>query len=116
MTVRGVKWMAAAGLLLAGLSILLSALLFSRVASQQDAVEQQRVNITYQACAEQNTRHDRTVKQLDALVARIPDSTRRRRAERSVSGTVTLIDALAPRQDCLKLVRRRYGSDARPEA
>jgi hypothetical protein len=71
------------------------------------AIQQQRADAIRDGCQEQNGRHDRTIVKLEMLIAAIKDPARRRRAERNVGGTIALIDALAPKQDCGRLVRQR---------
>jgi hypothetical protein len=72
-------------------------------------IQRERAKATFNNCADQNARHDRTVRKLRMIVAAIPDRDQRRKARRGVGTTVGLIDALAPRQDCAALVRERVG-------
>lgn len=77
------------------LAVLLVVALLSISSSRKEGV---RLN-----CAQQNERHDTTIRRLDALIADIPPgSPRRIRAEEGRAGTVALIDALAPKFDCDK--------------
>jgi len=77
------------------------------VAHRADAlardIQQQRVMTIEQSCEQQNARHDGTIATLDRLIRQQPPS-RRRRAEQNRASTVLLIDALAPKRDCGKVV------------
>lgn len=111
---QGYRLLIGVSLLLAAASVFLSALLFTRLDDQRKAETQSRVNITYNACAEQNERHDKTLVQLDKLIEKIPQPAQRERAKKNINGTKALIEALAPRHDCLRLIKDRFGKDARP--
>lgn len=89
------------------------------IAAAQKNIQQSRVDNTHTACEEQNDRHDRTIAELDALIAaaeKDPSVSARRiaRIKRSRESTARLIQALAPHQDCLELVRDRFGPQASP--
>lgn len=69
-------------------------------------IQAQRVVNIRQSCDEQNARHDDTIAALDRLIGQLPkDSTRRFLAEKNRPGTVLLINALAPKRDCGKVVK-----------
>jgi hypothetical protein len=85
-----------------------------RIAGLVADVQHERAVATRSSCEDQNHRHDQTVARLRALVKRIKDPRRHARAERNIGGTILLIDALAPKQDCEALVRERVGSPSRP--
>jgi hypothetical protein len=70
-------------------------------------IQEQRAMATFDACADQNDRHDQTIARLNTIIDALPAGPRRRRAQRNVGGTIALIDALVPHQDCASLVRRR---------
>lgn len=70
-------------------------------------IQRERASATFNGCHDQNVRHDRTIAKLHSIVAKLPPGRERRRAKRNIGGTVALIDALAPRQDCAALVKRR---------
>jgi hypothetical protein len=64
-------------------------------------IQDQRKVSTHDGCVDQNHRHDATISRIRVLV---------RRAHKPASAaapSITLIDALAPRQDCDRLVRER---------
>lgn len=63
-------------------------------------IDDSRKDTVRRACLESNRRHDATIRQLDLLVAQIPDPQQRHRAERAKRGTIALIEGLAPRRDC----------------
>lgn len=77
---------------------------------QQRQIQQERARATWMACVDQNHRHDTTVLRLRQLVAQIPAGRQRDRALHNVAGTVALINALAPKQDCRALVKRRVST------
>lgn len=70
-------------------------------------VQRSREDTVRLACAEQNERHDGTIRTLDRLIleTRKMHPERARRAAESRVGTVLLIEALAPKRDCDKRVR-----------
>jgi hypothetical protein len=71
-----------------------------------DAIQAQRVDSIRSACKAQNRRHDQTIRALDHLIAQIPPGPRRVRAKANRAGTVFLLEAIVPHQDCEALVRR----------
>lgn len=77
-----------------------------RAGSLAREVQSQRVEAIRSNCEAQNRRHDETIVTLDRLVASLPDGPRKERAKAGRKGTVLLIEALQPRQDCVALVRR----------
>lgn len=66
-------------------------------------IQNQRVEFVRYACEDQNARHDATLQKLDHVVAAIKDPVQRARAETSKAGSVALIEALVPKQDCAAL-------------
>lgn len=111
---HGYRLLLGVTLVLSAVSMFLSVLLFTYLDDQRKAETQSRVNITYNACSEQNERHDKTLVQLTRLIKKIPDPAQRERAKRGINGTKALIEALAPRHDCLSVVKDRFGDKARP--
>lgn len=85
-------------LLFAALAVVL-AVLFARVDSAVNGIQQSRLDL----CEQQNARHDKTLRILDREIARLPRRARAR-ATRERAGTVALIDALSPRRDCLRVI------------
>jgi hypothetical protein len=72
-------------------------------------IQASRADSIRRACVEQNERHDRTLRTLDALLTARAEGVSRARLERlkeSRASTVLLIEALAPRDDCEKRVDR----------
>jgi uncharacterized membrane protein len=76
-------------------------------------IQQSRIDITRDACEDQNRRHDRTIRRLNSLVrkaaAEAADPARRAQLRASAGGSIFLIDALAPKVDCDALVAERFG-------
>jgi type VI protein secretion system component VasK len=72
-------------------------------------IQKERERSIRTTCEEQNKRNKSTVRALDQLIEQAPAS-RRDRARQSRAGTVLLINALAPMQDCEELVRDRVKS------
>lgn len=75
-------------------------------------VQASRVNATLTTCREQNDRHDNTIDALNAAVVKLkPTLSAEDRAnlKQSIAANVSLIDALAPKQDCKKRVERLVG-------
>lgn len=66
------------------------------------SVQVQRYDATFNACWDQNRRHDATVGALDVVLSRAAMATPARRAaiEESRAPTLLLIDALAPKRNC----------------
>lgn len=80
------------------------------VQGQAATIQRERAKATLDACRDQNDRHDGTVLRLQEIIADLPPGHERRRAVRNLGGTIALIDALAPRQDCAALVSERVTS------
>jgi len=76
-----------------------------------DAQVEQRAELTYTGCLDQNDRHDATIKRLDEILAQaIAKDPSREEALRATRGsTVFLIEALAPHQNCEQMVIDRFG-------
>lgn len=72
------------------------------------AIQDSRVALTRDTCEQQNSRHDNTIKRLNKLVNEIHDPRQRRRAQANIAGTISLIDALAPHQNCTALIHSRF--------
>jgi len=68
-----------------------------------DDINRERAKNTLLNCQDVNRRHDKTIEQLDALIAKVP-ADRQKRARESRASTVLLINALVPRRDCQALV------------
>lgn len=110
---RYYKIMLSFALVLAASAILLAVVLFGRVSDQQNSIQQSRIDINYQACDEQNDRHDNAFKKLDELIAELPPR-QRARAKAGEEGTKALLNTVAPKQKCLRLVQRRFGDTPTP--
>lgn len=95
---------------------------------QQDRhIQQSRASVTYAACIDQNERHRATVARIDDLIIARKAALRRAiqatddakvqmalraqidATDDSRTTTVSIVDAIAPRQDCRTLVRDRFG-------
>lgn len=91
----------------------LTVVVFVLNASRVDQINRERAANIARSCREVNERHDATIRELDRLFAvrlRGADSqSERKRAQESRDGTVLLIDALAPRRDCARLVALQVG-------
>ena len=72
------------------------------------AIQQQRIDATRRNCLDQNLRHDTTLVTLDGLIdtatSRAQSKEEKKRVLASVAGTKALIEALAPKRDCDKVV------------
>lgn len=68
--------------------------------------QMQRRNTIYDQCRDQNFRHDDTIERIDHRIAVLPPGSERDRAVVSRDFTVALVDALAPRRDCLAVLRK----------
>jgi hypothetical protein len=75
------------------------------LASAPGEIQRERAEAIRVNCQEQNVRHDLTIRKLDELIDRLPPGRRKRRAVSNRDGTVALIEALAPKRDCERLVR-----------
>jgi len=79
---------------------------------RSEDIQASRAENVLSACREQNARHDATVTTLDQLLAdaaHTASPARRRQLAQSRTSTVLLIDALAPKRDCLARVRELVG-------
>jgi hypothetical protein len=77
--------------------------LLDQNSEQTDRIQTQRRSLLRSNCEAQNKRHDNTIKELGVLVAQAPDL---KAAKAAQPGTIALIDALAPTQDCTTYVKR----------
>lgn len=69
-------------------------------------VQQNRLDLIRSSCHAQNVRNRNTIRALNFEIARLPHRHERERARRNERYTISLIDTLAPRQDCGALVAR----------
>lgn len=72
-------------------------------------INRNRVEVARDACRDQNSRREATIRQLDAVIASraaVASPARRERLRERRDQTVLLIDALAPRRDCRALVEQ----------
>lgn len=83
----------------------LSIYLLDQNGQRAGEIQAERRNAYLVSCQDQNARHDATVNSLGVLISQIRDPVRRRRAEASKVGTILLINALAPHQDCKARVK-----------
>lgn len=90
---------------------ILSIYLLGQNGQRADEIQQERANSVRSSCLEQNARHDKTLAKLDKLVADIKDPAEKARAQANIGGTVALIEALAPKQDCTALVRKAVSDE-----
>lgn len=77
------------------------------IARAVQAIQRQRAEAIWDGCRTQNYHHDLTIRRLDLLVQGIKNPARKLRAENNTAATVSLIDALAPAQDCKLLLAER---------
>jgi predicted PurR-regulated permease PerM len=71
------------------------------------AIQAGRADSIRLACDETNQRHDDVIDKLDKLIARYPEgSVRRAQAKRNRAATVTLLEAIVPKQNCEQRVSR----------
>lgn len=77
-------------------------------ARRAQQIQAERAASTLKSCAEQNKRHDDTIRAIDDLIARSQPLSADRRPQSSPgrANTVLIIDALAPHRDCRALVAR----------
>lgn len=70
-------------------------------------IQLQRLDGIRRGCEDQNRRHDGTIRALDDVIARVVRDAPERKTElaRARAQNVLLINALAPKQDCDRLVR-----------
>jgi hypothetical protein len=64
---------------------------------QAHLIQQQRYDSVYRTCLDQNIRHDATIATLRRIIDSLPPGPRQTRARNSLSTTVLLINALAPK-------------------
>lgn len=69
-------------------------------------IQAQRRDAIFRACYEQNLRHDNTITQLKAVTAEAAkqDPKRADEIKSSVKSSITIIEALVPKNNCVKLV------------
>lgn len=70
------------------------------------SIQAQRVNSVLSNCRDQNERHDDTLDKLDGVIANMPPGPEKVRAEANKPATVLLIDALVPRRNCHRVLRK----------
>lgn len=78
-----------------------------QAAGLAQAVQNQRLNNIRETCQASNSRHDNTLRALSSILARAERTAlkgRRAQIEASRASTVLLINALAPKQDCARVV------------
>lgn len=82
--------------------------LLSRQGQTATEIQAQRRESIFRSCYEQNVRHDNTVLQFrrvaDEAAKKQPEEASRIKA--AVKANLTIIEALVPKQDCVKLVER----------
>ena len=88
--------------LLVGCLLAAAIVVAGRLLSTTNAIQQQR----YQACVDQNHRHDATVATLHSILSAAEKKTPKQAKQIAASEapTLLLINALAPRQDCAQVV------------
>lgn len=71
-------------------------------------IQAQRRDSIFRSCYEQNLRHDNTFKQLRAVAAEAVKKEPKRAAQikQSTKSSLTIIEALVPKRDCVKLVKQ----------
>lgn len=87
----------------------------NRIADNKQAIErlgEQKDSLIYKGCIEVNARHDNTIKALDDRIRKLRESGRLSKEaltnlENSRGFTISLINALAPHKNCIKLVKQR---------
>lgn len=107
------------------LSVILIWASFASVQAAQKAeqatrdIQSERRDATLRACQDQNDRHDATFAQLDKLSTRdnaqAQTPEQKLRARQTIAGTKALIEAIAPKRDCAKVVEATVGNTV-PEA
>lgn len=93
--------MAAFAVLISCLSVVVVIALFRSDDAIRE-IQQSRLDF----CRQQNARHDGTVRVLDRQIQHFPPRARMR-AIRQRAGTVALIDALAPKRNCVRAIPPR---------
>jgi hypothetical protein len=84
------------------------------VARLARAIQDQRKEAIGSACRAQNHRHDNVIRALDVLIARLPPGARRDRAKTNRKGTVFLLNAIVPHQNCAALVAKSAPTPKQP--
>jgi hypothetical protein len=72
------------------------------------SIQESRIEIIRSSCVEGNRRHDATIRTLEARIREVLKSATPAQRERilaSRASTIALINALAPKQDCVALIR-----------
>lgn len=75
-------------------------------------IQASRIDVALTTCRDQNARRTNTINQLDDIIAKRSKGAppaERARMRTSRAFTILLIDALAPHQDCNKVIHERYG-------
>lgn len=94
---------------IAAVVVLLGVVLIIRqqhqITSQNEFIQQQRTENILSQCENQNSRRANTIATLNQEILSLKGK-RRIRAERNEGFTIALINALAPHQNCLRLVRK----------
>lgn len=92
-----------------------NAKLISENSERVDDIQQSRADVIYNNCADQNDRNRNTVAVFDRRISDLEHqqapAAQLRRARQSREFTVGLINALAPVQDCDRLLVKRLGPD-----
>lgn len=92
-----------------------SVVVLGQNSDQTRDIQRQRYDFVLSSCQDQNRTHDATISKLDAVVADIKDPVERAKAEANRAGTLAIIEALVPKQDCVALARAATG-DEKPTA
>lgn len=83
-------------------------IVLSKQGQTASEIQAQRRDSIYRSCFAQNLRHDNTITQLqiisEANTKKHPD--RATQIKESIKPTITLIDALVPKEDCVRLVQK----------
>lgn len=79
-----------------------------KVSNQSTEIQHQRIESITRSCRDQNARHDRTILALRVIVHRleIQQPAKKAQLENALKQNELLINALAPRQNCLVVVAR----------
>jgi hypothetical protein len=96
-----------------GISGGISVYLLGQNTKRTQDIQNERRAAIIRECVSQNARHDRTLRQFDTEVERLRPTLNKRELSRLAgqkAANKRLIEALAPRQDCAKLVLERVGS------
>lgn len=85
---------------------------FGQVHRQVERINDERTRNILMVCADTNARHDGTIRALNVILARqlkTAGPRERARLRASRENTVLLIEALAPKRDCVRLARQQVG-------